>query len=89
MYDENRNTVGPVVEMESITTPTRSTDIATTPNAKENLWIRFWSSIRWFPDHMPSSGKLLVLKLDLGIIIFGAFHSLPSIWISKVSPMLT
>ncbi|KAL4901488.1 hypothetical protein BDW74DRAFT_181779 [Aspergillus multicolor] len=40
-------------------------------NTKENLWIRLMSSIGWYPSDMPSSEKLLVLKLDLSILVFG------------------
>ncbi|KAF3810806.1 putative transporter SEO1 [Colletotrichum gloeosporioides] len=38
---------------------------------KENLWIRFMSLIGWYPSDMPSEEKLVVLKLDLSILIFG------------------
>lgn len=43
---------------------------ATSP-VKENLWVRFMTFVRWYPSDMPSSEKLLVLKLDLSILIFG------------------
>ena len=43
---------------------------ATSP-VEENLWIRLMTFVRWYPSEMPSSEKLLVLKLDLSILIFG------------------
>ncbi|KAK6222294.1 hypothetical protein LQW54_000994 [Pestalotiopsis sp. IQ-011] len=41
------------------------------PEQKENPWIRFWTFIGWYPRDVPSSEKLLDLKLDLSILIFG------------------
>ncbi|KAL2809653.1 major facilitator superfamily domain-containing protein [Aspergillus granulosus] len=40
-------------------------------NGKENLWIRLMTAVGWYPSDMPSSEKLLVLKLDLSILVFG------------------
>ncbi|KAL4782577.1 major facilitator superfamily domain-containing protein [Aspergillus varians] len=40
-------------------------------DVKENLWIRLMTVVQWYPSEMPSSEKLLVLKLDLSILIFG------------------
>ncbi|KAL3481449.1 major facilitator superfamily domain-containing protein [Aspergillus californicus] len=40
-------------------------------DVKENLWIRLMTVVGWYPSEMPSSEKLLVLKLDLSILIFG------------------
>ncbi|KAM5356726.1 hypothetical protein ACJ41O_003372 [Fusarium nematophilum] len=37
----------------------------------ENLWIRFMTAVGWYSSEMPSSEKLVVLKLDLSILIFG------------------
>ena len=37
----------------------------------ENLWIRLMTFIKWYPSEMPSSEKLLLLKLDLSILVFG------------------
>ncbi|KAI0125846.1 major facilitator superfamily domain-containing protein [Xylariales sp. AK1849] len=71
MHDEKRIPVDPVVRSKPATTSITSTEDASISAAKENLWIRFWSFIGWFPDHMPSSEKFLVLKLDLSILIFG------------------
>lgn len=41
------------------------------PAGKENAWIRFMTTLKWYPKDMPSEEKLLVLKLDLSILIFG------------------
>lgn len=38
---------------------------------KENAWIRFMTVLHWYPKHMPSEEKALVLRLDLSILIFG------------------
>ncbi|KAH7234509.1 major facilitator superfamily domain-containing protein [Fusarium solani] len=37
----------------------------------ENLWIRFMTFVGWYSREMPSSEKLVVLKLDLSILVFG------------------
>lgn len=42
-----------------------------TPAVKENLWIKFMTLLGWYPSDMPSSEKLVVLKLDLSILVFG------------------
>ncbi|KAI0879834.1 putative pantothenate transporter [Annulohypoxylon maeteangense] len=34
-------------------------------------WIRFMTSVGWYPADMPSEEKRLILKLDLSILIFG------------------
>jgi ACS family pantothenate transporter-like MFS transporter len=44
-------------------------ELATSKN--ENFWIRLMTSVGWYPADMPSSEKLLVLKLDLSILVFG------------------
>ncbi|KAF9878699.1 pantothenate transporter [Colletotrichum karsti] len=46
-------------------------ELETSTPTKENLWIRFLSSIGWYRAGMPSEEKLVVLKLDLSILIFG------------------
>ncbi|KAI4596280.1 hypothetical protein KJ359_005409 [Pestalotiopsis sp. 9143b] len=60
----------PTVGTEPATVPGSPAD-AVAPAQKENPWIRFWTFIGWYPADMPSSEKLLVLKLDLSILIFG------------------
>ncbi|KAF2011236.1 MFS general substrate transporter [Aaosphaeria arxii CBS 175.79] len=67
--------VGPVTTVQPTAndTPARS-DVdgsSNTEDGKENLWIRFVSFLGWYPKDMPSSEKLVVLKLDLSILIFG------------------
>ncbi|KAI8653735.1 hypothetical protein LRP88_00525 [Fusarium phalaenopsidis] len=37
----------------------------------ENLWIRLMTFVGWYSREMPSSEKLVVLKLDLSILVFG------------------
>ncbi|KAJ0413330.1 major facilitator superfamily domain-containing protein [Aspergillus carlsbadensis] len=60
-----------------VTEPTESSsverdhDIDLTSDREENLWIRLMTSVGWYPTDMPSSEKLLVLKLDLSILVFG------------------
>jgi hypothetical protein len=41
------------------------------PAIRENAWIRLMTFLRWYPSDMPTEEKLLVLKLDLSIMIFG------------------
>ncbi|KAI0106316.1 putative pantothenate transporter [Hypoxylon sp. NC0597] len=36
-----------------------------------SLWIKLMTSIGWYPKDMPNEEKLLILKLDLSILIFG------------------
>ncbi|SPO03169.1 related to permease of the major facilitator superfamily [Cephalotrichum gorgonifer] len=38
---------------------------------EDNFWIKAMTLVGWYPSSMPSSEKLLVLKLDLSILIFG------------------
>ena len=35
------------------------------------LWIRFMTFLHWYPKDMPREEKILTLKLDLSILIFG------------------
>lgn len=37
----------------------------------ENVWIKFMTFVGWYSRKMPSSEKLVVLKLDLSILVFG------------------
>ncbi|KAM0425817.1 hypothetical protein ACHAPT_009068 [Fusarium lateritium] len=37
----------------------------------ENPWIRLMTFVGWYSHEMPSSEKLVVLKLDLSILVFG------------------
>ncbi|KAI8652990.1 hypothetical protein NCS55_01282200 [Fusarium keratoplasticum] len=37
----------------------------------ENVWIKFMTFVGWYSREMPSSEKLVVLKLDLSILVFG------------------
>ncbi|THY07604.1 putative allantoate permease [Aureobasidium pullulans] len=48
-------------------------DPADTPDGrvKEGAWIRFLTSLHWYPKDMPSEEKKLILRLDLSILIFG------------------
>ncbi|KAL3465008.1 major facilitator superfamily domain-containing protein [Aspergillus heterothallicus] len=46
-------------------------DVDLSTNKDENFWIRFMTFVGWYPSDMPSSEKLLVLKLDLSILVFG------------------
>ena len=41
------------------------------PPEKENAWIKLMTKLRWYPLNMSSVEKLLILKLDLSILIFG------------------
>lgn len=34
-------------------------------------WVQFLSAIRWYSRDMPSEEKVLVVKLDLQILVFG------------------
>jgi ACS family pantothenate transporter-like MFS transporter len=38
---------------------------------KDGFWINFLTKVGWYPTDMPSAEKLLVLKLDLMILVFG------------------
>ncbi|KAJ3956532.1 hypothetical protein N0V92_006904 [Colletotrichum tropicale] len=67
VYDEQR----PANGSESITERSAGSDSDISRPLKENLWIRFMSLIGWYPSDMPSDEKLVVLKLDLSILIFG------------------
>ncbi|KAI1865433.1 uncharacterized protein JN550_008481 [Neoarthrinium moseri] len=58
---------------EPVEAPAMSAVIATPVARKENPWIRFWTFIGWFPSDMSSSEKVLVMKLDLSILVFGCF----------------
>ena len=42
-----------------------------TPAKKDNRWIQLMTALRWYPKDMPAEEKLLILKLDLSILIFG------------------
>ncbi|KAL4876804.1 major facilitator superfamily domain-containing protein [Aspergillus karnatakaensis] len=46
-------------------------DVDFSTNKNENFWIRLMTSVGWYSSDMPSSEKLLVLKLDLSILVFG------------------
>ncbi|KAH9902109.1 MFS general substrate transporter [Xylariomycetidae sp. FL2044] len=37
----------------------------------ENAWIRLMTRVGWYPKDMPSDEKLLILKLDLAILVYG------------------
>ncbi|KAF5525069.1 putative transporter SEO1 [Colletotrichum aenigma] len=67
VYDEQRAANG----SESIAERSAASDSDISRPLKENLWIRFMSLIGWYPSDMPSEEKLVVLKLDLSILIFG------------------
>ncbi|KAE9573971.1 putative transporter SEO1 [Colletotrichum fructicola] len=67
VYDEQR----PANGSESIAEHSAGSDPDIFRPTKENLWIRFMSLIGWYPSAMPSEEKLVVLKLDLSILIFG------------------
>ncbi|KPM45197.1 hypothetical protein AK830_g1368 [Neonectria ditissima] len=61
----------PSTAVEPATPTTRESEIDDIRRSKENLWIRFMTTVGWYPKHMPSSEKLVVLKLDLSILVFG------------------
>ncbi|KAF4840778.1 putative transporter SEO1 [Colletotrichum siamense] len=67
VYDEQRPANGP----ESIAERSAGSNSDISRPLKDNLWIRFMSLIGWYPSDMPSEEKLVVLKLDLSILIFG------------------
>ncbi|KAF4875258.1 putative transporter SEO1 [Colletotrichum siamense] len=67
VYAEQR----PANGSESIAERSAGSDSDISRPLKENLWIRFMSLIGWYPSDMPSEEKLVVLKLDLSILIFG------------------
>ncbi|KAJ4257665.1 hypothetical protein NW757_003289 [Fusarium falciforme] len=46
-------------------------EIGNLSDEHENLWIRFMTFVGWYSREMPSSEKLVVLKLDLSILVFG------------------
>lgn len=68
MHDKKRDSV---VRTEPAGTAGPTIEIPTPSTANENPWIRFWTFVGWFPRDMPSAEKLLVLKIDLSILIFG------------------
>ncbi|KAK7420703.1 hypothetical protein QQZ08_010284 [Neonectria magnoliae] len=61
----------PALTVEPAVASPTGREIDTTTHTKENLWIRFMTVVGWYPKHMPSSEKLVVLKLDLSILVFG------------------
>lgn len=67
VYDEQHAANG----SESIAERSAGSDSDISRPLKENLWIRIMSLIGWYPSDMPSEEKLVVLKLDLSILIFG------------------
>ncbi|KAF4921760.1 putative transporter SEO1 [Colletotrichum viniferum] len=67
VYDEQRAANG----SESIAERSAGSDSDISRPLKENIWIRFMSLIGWYPSDMLGEEKLVVLKLDLSIPIFG------------------
>ncbi|KAH6645059.1 major facilitator superfamily domain-containing protein [Truncatella angustata] len=60
-----------IVGFDPAMTPAPPIHESTPGDTKENLWIKFLSFIGWYHKGMQSAEKLLVLKLDLSILIFG------------------
>ncbi|RSL86287.1 hypothetical protein CEP52_015867 [Fusarium oligoseptatum] len=49
-------------------------------NKDENLWIRLMTFVGWYSRETPSSEKLVVLKLDLSILVFGGMREEIGLW---------